>query len=78
MKVLVHLNHTKNKGYLLGFPSRTKVRKIIEDPDHELAILKLMVHSNKRIQIPRKYKQRAQAMAKFTISQRGYVIERLA
>ena len=79
MKVLVHLNHSRNKSYLLSFPKKTKVRKILEGDCHDLAIQKLLAHSNKRIEIPKKHKQRAQALAHFTISHRGgYIAERLA
>ena len=79
MKVLVHLNHSRNKSYLLSFPKKTKVRKILEGDCHDLAIKKLLAHSSRRVHIPEKHKQKVQNLAHFTISQcGGYIAERLA
>ena len=81
MKVLVHLNHGINKSYLLCFERNMTAQSIKEilgctDPDH--AIKRLLMYSSKRMEVSPKDRQKAEKLAHFTISQRGYTFEQLA
>ena len=80
MKVLVRLNHDLEKSYLLGFKNSEikSVRTLLESPNKDSAIPKLMAKSTERIKITAKERRRVQNLADFTLSQHGYSIERLA
>lgn len=81
MKVLVHLNHRSGKSYLLAFGknmSPKKLKTILGDPNQTRAIQKLMLYSAGLIEICPRDKCKVQASANFTISQHGYLLERLA
>ena len=80
MKVLVHLNHTINKSFMLAFGQGTtpgKVRAILENASQEAAIQTLLLRAASRVEIPAPQKRRAQAAADFTITE-SYTLERLA
>ena len=81
MKVLVHLNHGFAKSYLLSFNKEMttdRLKRISEDPDPDHAIQVFMMYSSKQIEVNAKDRQKAESLASFTISQKGYSIERLA
>ena len=54
------------------------LKLILNDADPDETIQKLMVYSTKRVEISPKDRQKAEALAHFTISQHGYTAERLA
>ena len=81
MKVLVHLNHGFDKSYLLSFDKEMtadRLKKISEYPGPDRAIQVFMMYSSKQIEVASTDRQKAEGLASFTISQKGYSIERLA
>ena len=81
MKVLVHLNHGFAKSYLLSFNEEMtadRLKRISESPDPDHAIQVFMMYSSMHIEVDSKDRRKAESLAGFTISQRGYSIERLA
>ena len=80
MKVLVQLNQGLNQTFLLSFQDEvtsSDVREILDGADKGSAIQKLMIKSDKCVEVFPKDKKKAQNLADFTISQ-GYTAERLA
>lgn len=81
MKILVHLNHNQDKSYLLYFGKNLgakQVQRLLKDQGHRNTIRELMARSTDRLKVLPQEKKIAQALADFTISQRGYTAQRLA
>lgn len=80
MKVLIHLNHGSNKGFLLKLKENVfvaDVKKIIEDYDRDGAITKLILRSSSMVELSPEDTKKAKPWADFTISG-GYTVEKLA
>ena len=81
MKVLVCVGGARRKNYLLSFGrkfSKRAIRKIIDESTSKHVFHKLMNLSEKTIEVSLQDAKRVKALADFTISQKGYVAERLA
>ena len=83
MKVLMHVNHGTNKMYLLNFGksvTRQDVKQLLSE-SHESAAEVILryaaITSATRIDIKPEDRLSAQSEADFTISDSGYVSERL-
>lgn len=84
MKVVVHLNHGNDRSYLLNFgKSVTKkdIAKLLNDERKDAAETLLgyaALKSAFKIEIPTQDRQKAELAADYTVSQHGYIAERLA
>ena len=84
MKVLVHLNHGVDRSYLLNFgKSVTKkdIAKLLrngEDYGAEALLSYAAIKSAFKVEVPVQDRKKAEFEADYTVSQHGYISERLA
>ena len=81
MRILIYVGIEQRKSYLLYFQkgfSKKTIRQIISNEDPPLAFHKLITLSEKAVEVLPDDVKKIQALADFTVSQRGYASERLA
>lgn len=84
MKVLVHLNHGVDRSYLLNFgKSVTKkdVEKLLDEGENDAVEALLGFAAAKsifKIEVPIQERKKTEFEADYTVSQHGYISERLA
>ena len=81
MKVLICVGSRERKSYLLYFKkgnSKKRIRQILSHEDSYVALHKVMAIAEKAVEVSPRHLKRVGTLVDFTISQRGYVAERLA
>ncbi|MBI2095593.1 MAG: hypothetical protein HYT89_05450 [Candidatus Omnitrophica bacterium] len=81
MKVLIHLNRGERGSYLLSFKGNAaarRVKTILRDPNQDRMLRTLLMQSVRRVEVASRDRKKAEASARFVVSQRGYTAERLA
>lgn len=84
MKVLVHLNHGVDKSYLLNFgknATKASINRMLEDAKRDAAETLLnyaSVAGITKVLVAPSEIHKAEFEADYTVSQHGYIAERLA